>query len=61
MGYADTNKIWGDQEYLDESSVCLAAIHSGKLKMGDPGIVDVFVTKGRSTYVASLNNGITSI
>ena len=54
-------QVWGDQEYYDESSVCLAAIHSGKLKMGDPGIVDVFVTKGKAMYVASLNNGITSI
>ncbi|CEM02565.1 unnamed protein product, partial [Vitrella brassicaformis CCMP3155] len=46
--------------YSDDSSVCLAAIHSGRLTPAKGGIVNVAIETGRNAYEGSTANGITS-
>src|SRR5262249_40919647 len=42
------------------SSVAMAAVHAGLLKVGEKGLVRVTVLAGQSSYRGSARNGITS-
>jgi hypothetical protein len=51
--------VWGTDVYTDDSSVCDAAVHSGKIpKTG--GVAVIEMRPGRSSYGASKRNGIDS-
>ncbi|KAG1682700.1 Limulus clotting factor C [Nymphon striatum] len=54
------DNIWGTVIYESKSSVCKAAIHSGKLKDKNGGAVVVINNQQYSGFVASTINGITS-
>ncbi|KAG1682702.1 Limulus clotting factor C [Nymphon striatum] len=54
------DNIWGTVIYESKSSVCKAAIHSGKLKDKNGGAVVVINNQRYSGFVASTINGITS-
>ncbi len=53
--------IWGTGVYTDNSSVCTAAIHAGKITPASGGIVLIRILPGRAAYSGSSRHGITSL
>lgn len=52
--------IWGTEIYTDDSSVCTAAVHAGKIEVVTGGTVTIEIQPGQSSYTASDRNGISS-
>lgn len=52
--------VWGVGPYTDDSSVCTAAVHAGKITLEDGGIVEFKITGPQDGYEGSTNNGITT-
>lgn len=52
--------IWGTDVYTDDSSVCTAAVHAGKITLAQGGTVTFEIRPGQSSYAPSTRNGITS-
>ncbi len=52
--------VWGNDTYISDSSICLAAVHAGVITLAEGGAVTVTKAKGVQTYEATLRNGITS-
>jgi hypothetical protein len=52
--------IWGTGTYTDDSSVCTAAVHVGRITLAKGGYVTIEVQPGASSYTGSTQNGITS-
>lgn len=52
--------LYGTGVYTSDSSLAAAAVHSGVLKNGERGIVQVTVLPGQLSYEASTRRGITS-
>jgi hypothetical protein len=52
--------VWGNKVYTDDSSICLAAIHDGRISLSG-GRVTVWAAPGRAVYRSATRNGITSI
>lgn len=52
--------VWGTEVYSDDSSICTAAVHAGRLAAGEGGAVRIRIEGGRSSYAASTQNGVTS-
>jgi hypothetical protein len=52
--------VWGTGTYTDDSSICTAAVHAGKITLVDGGTVYVEIRPGQDAYVGSTQNGITS-
>jgi hypothetical protein len=55
------NSIWGTDLYTDDSSVCTAAVHAGKITAAAGGSVTIEIRPGAAAYAASTRNGITSM
>lgn len=55
-----TAALWGTDVYSDDSPVCLAAIHSGALQAGAPGVVTVAIAGAVASLQGSTRNGVTS-
>lgn len=53
-------RIWGSGVYTDDSSVCTAGVHAGRITVARGGTVSIEVRGGQAGYVASTRNGITS-
>jgi len=51
---------WGTDIYTLDSSLCTAAVHAGKIKLADGGVVTIEMRPGESSYKGSTRNGITS-
>jgi hypothetical protein len=51
--------VWGSGVYTDDSNICLAAIHDGRVSLSG-GTVTVWSTRGRRIYNSATRNGITS-
>jgi LCCL domain len=52
--------VWGTGIFSDDSSICTAAVHAGRLQQASGGPVTVFVHPGRANYQGSMANGVTS-
>jgi hypothetical protein len=52
--------VWGNQIYTDDSNICLAAIHDGRVSLSG-GKIWVWADRGRKRYSSTARNGITSI
>jgi hypothetical protein len=52
--------IFGTDVYTDDSSIAVAAVHSGVLKRNETGTVMVSVVPGRESYAGSSRYGIES-
>lgn len=52
--------VWGTDVYTDDSSVCSAAVHAGRITLAQGGTVTAFVHPGRTRYAGSARNGVTS-
>ena len=52
--------VYGTQTYTDDSQVCTAAVHDGKLKRETGGQVIIEIRPGQAQYNASEANGVSS-
>lgn len=60
-GGSTTATVWGTDIYTDDSSICVAAVHAGKITTLDGGTVTVQVELGRGSYAGSTRNGVSSL
>lgn len=52
------NTVWGTDVYTDDSSVCTAAVHAGKITFGAGGTVEIEIRPGLDAYEGSTRNGV---
>lgn len=52
--------LWGTDTYTDDSSICTAAVHRGRINFRRGGAVKPTKAPGQSSYLGSTRNGITS-
>jgi hypothetical protein len=60
-GGAAQSTIWGTGTYTSDSSICVAAVHTGAFSLAAGGAVVVESAPGLDQYVGSLRNGISSL
>src|SRR5262245_392156 len=58
--YGTANGVYGTDVYTDDSSVCTAAVHAGRITLAGGGSVTIEIRPGQSSYTSSTRNGITS-
>ena len=54
-----SGSVWGTNTYTDDSTVCRAAVHAGRITTAG-GIVRAVISPGLASYMASTRNGVTS-
>jgi len=52
--------VWGTDVYTDDSSVCSAAVHAGRITLAQGGEVTAYAHPGRARYAGTARNGVTS-
>jgi hypothetical protein len=52
--------VWGTDVYSDDSSICSAAVHAGRVTLAQGGSVTVWVHPGRTRYTGLARNGVTT-
>ncbi|MFD3618728.1 LCCL domain-containing protein [Streptomyces sp. NPDC058676] len=52
--------IWGTGKYTDDSSICTAGVHAGKISLKNGGSVAVVIAGASSSFKGSTRNGVTS-
>lgn len=52
--------VWGTDLYTDDSSVCQAALHAGRITENGGGDVAIEVRPGEHSYRGSVRHGVTS-
>jgi LCCL domain len=52
--------IWGTDVYTTDSSLAMAAVHAGALKMGETGVVRVKMIASPAMFTGSARNGVAS-
>ena len=62
--YCDGNatgsgSVWGTNVYTDDSAICRAAVHAGRIGPGG-GQVNFAILPGQASYYSSTSNGISS-
>jgi len=53
-------RVWGTTYYTDDSSICEAAVHAGRIRRSTGGYVTIEIRPGRRSYISSSRNGVTS-
>jgi hypothetical protein len=53
-------RVWGSEVYTDDSSICGAAVHAGKITPEAGGSVTIEVVVGQPRYIGSTRNGVES-
>jgi hypothetical protein len=53
--------LWGTDMYTLDSSLAMAAVHAGVLKMGQTGVVRVTILPQQQAFRGSTRNGVTSM
>ncbi|XP_019635250.1 PREDICTED: uncharacterized protein LOC109478233 [Branchiostoma belcheri] len=56
---SNANKVWGTYIYTDDSSICRAAVHDGRIT-GTGGLVTVYKWPGQDSYLSSSQNGVST-
>jgi hypothetical protein len=57
---AQNGPVWGTDIYTDDSSLAVAAVHAGVVKVGLKAVVKVTILPGEQKYGGSRRNGITT-
>jgi hypothetical protein len=52
--------VWGSGTYSDDSSVCTAAVHAGRITLTGGGRVSIMIARAENSYTGTTKNGITS-
>ena len=58
---SDKSQIFGNSIYTDNSSICKAAIHSGKIKDFEGGIIEIDLEPGKKNYIGATAHNIESL
>lgn len=53
-------RVWGTDVYTDDSSICTAAVHTGRIIPSIGGTVTIEIRPGQPSYVGTGRNGILS-
>jgi hypothetical protein len=53
--------VWGTDIYTDDSSVCYAAVHFGRITAAVGGSVVIEIRAGRTSYAGTQRNGISTM
>ena len=53
-------RAWGTGAYTDDSSICTAAVHAGKLDMIAGGVITLEMQAGAASYLGSTAFGVTT-
>ncbi|MFF8866029.1 LCCL domain-containing protein [Streptomyces sp. NPDC015139] len=52
--------IWGTDRYTDDSSICTAGVHAGRITFKNGGTVAIIMRPGASEFTGTVRNGVTS-
>lgn len=52
--------VWGSAIYSDDSSICTAAVHDGKITTASGGRITIEMRPGENIYRSSTRNGVTT-
>ncbi|WP_374778278.1 LCCL domain-containing protein [Streptomyces sp. NBC_01310] len=52
--------VWGTGTYTDDSSICTAGVHAGKISFEEGGTVTIVIADGASAFRGTSQNGVTS-
>jgi hypothetical protein len=52
--------VWGTDVYTDDSSICTAAVHAGRITVAGGGTVTIEMVAGQSAYTGTARNGVSS-
>jgi hypothetical protein len=52
--------LWGTDTYTTDSTLAMAAVHAGVLKVGQTGVVKVLIVAPPAAFAGSTRNGVTS-
>ncbi|MEZ4393812.1 MAG: LCCL domain-containing protein [Polyangiales bacterium] len=52
--------VWGSDTYSDDSSICTAAAHSGRINLAQGGVVQIQIGPGQASYVGTIRGGVTT-
>ena len=53
--------VWGTDVYTDDSSICTAAVHAGKITKAAGGTVTIEMRPAQDEYLGTTRNGVTSL
>lgn len=59
-GGGSFGRVWGTDVYTDDSSICTAAVHAGRINAQAGGAVTIEIRAGQSQYNGSTRYGVTS-
>jgi len=57
---ASSGSLWGTDIYTDDSSIPRAAVHAGKVAVGETKTLTIEIRPGQSSYTSTTRNGVTS-
>lgn len=57
---AAEGQVWGSDIYTGDSTLAMAAVHAGAIKVDESGIIKVMVVQPLTQYQGSVRHGITS-
>ena len=52
--------VWGSGTYTDDSSICTAAVHAGRITFARGGTITIVIKPGQSSYTGTTRNGVTT-
>ncbi|MBV5261169.1 hypothetical protein FLX56_22395 [Synechococcus moorigangaii CMS01] len=50
--------VWGTDTYTNDSAICIAAVHAGKINLTTGGPITIEITPGQDSYTGSDRNGV---
>jgi len=53
--------VWGTGLYTDDSAICPAAVHAGRITAYSGGTATIRVEAGQSSYTGTTSNGVTTL
>ncbi|GAC1403012.1 MAG: hypothetical protein NVSMB64_03840 [Candidatus Velthaea sp.] len=59
-GQGTAERVWGNDIYTDDSSICTAAVHAGKITFARGGVVRIRIRPGRAIYGSTARHGVQS-
>jgi hypothetical protein len=57
---AANGNVWGSGTYTSDSTIAMAAVHAGLVKVGQAGVVKVRILPGQPAYMGSSKNGVST-
>ena len=55
-----SGSVWGSLIYTHDSRIGRAAIHAGRVSVGQTAVLTIMMLPGQSSYASTTQNGITT-